>query len=441
MSANDNTQPVTFEGAAGDSTKVAQYNPPEQAPSRIRINGVRVPVVEDGLNLEIRKSDRSMMSRFGTFQTVSYWDDNDVLSLLSGRGVTGYPECTVEIRRPTDGQFVPVMIGYVSGWGHQQGRVIQVEIKGAEQLVRNLPAKKPFTTSATVLDAANYVASEIEESVPTWESVNVVRVSSAESTETYTSLNAASDVQGIRPDNDKFGRVTYLPHRDTLSDVFARLRKRMGVRHYFRPVGEDSLELVLIRDDEVPNVASTYRASSLPNGTVDVLENRLLSRLRPLNAIRVVGGAIASREAKALDSQYQVETPPTKYVEAVATYPPLVERAGGRIVGEEIVVDESTQTKVEQTAKTELKDRLDGDAQGVGQMITQLDPRLGVWNRLVARPVHRNNTANDTNPLSWELSAVRHTTDIHDPVPNTKLHASLEIDPRKIEVESSWKEI
>ncbi|WP_206750738.1 hypothetical protein, partial [Halorubrum sp. SP3] len=152
------------------------------------------------------------------------------------------------------------------------------------------------------------------------------------------------------------------------------------------------------------------------------------------NALRLKGAT----KNLATVGPLSVESPfSSSYPEAVATYPPLVERYGG-----ELTESDTSKTTIagrfETEAKSQLKQALD-EVSG-GSMTLSLAPMVRPYDRVSATPACSGVSA-DVNPLQYEVQEATHRiTPSNNNLPQTEIEVSIAIDPSQIETRSTTRD-
>ncbi|WP_158294307.1 hypothetical protein, partial [Halorubrum sp. SP9] len=200
-------------------------------------------------------------------------------------------------------------------------------------------------------------------------------------------------------------------------------------RVWFEPDGKSGVVLRAVNAD-----SQQYDLTPESAGTPRVIANNCLYEMRPFNALRLKGAT----KNLATVGPLSVESPfSSSYPEAVATYPPLVERYGG-----ELTESDTSKTtiagRLETEAKSQLKQALD-EVSG-GSMTLSLAPMVRPYDRVSATPACSGVSA-DVNPLQYEVQEATHRiTPSNNNLPQTEIEVSIAIDPSQIETRSTTRD-
>ncbi|MFC6990203.1 hypothetical protein ACFQJD_18615 [Haloplanus sp. GCM10025708] len=359
-------------------------------------------------------------------------DGHEYGKLVDVTSRAGLIPVEIALRSPLnkDGDFTPVFRGWVGGIGGGEDSV-QFTVNDVADVLEEIPASRRFTNPSPEIPL-EYIASELEDA-GVFPEVNVVGVESAAENQSYTSLNAASDVQSIDPEMGSLGRREFTRNRSTLLDVLRWIRNRGGPYRYWLRPSEDfeTLEIVVAHINSLPEIGSEYDATG--DGDVALLKNRALYQTQLRNSVVAVGAAKKSRSAQPLDSQWTAESAPSRYVRVRAVYDDLVQRAGGEYASRQIQVDSASEREVKAAARSYLADLL-SDSDGGGWMYSVLAPQLGPYDRIRALPADQAVIDVDAEPLTWSINSVVHRTDPEYEIPNTKLDVNFHVDESEIKI-------
>jgi len=430
---------------------ITDYKPPNEAPDKITVGGVRVPAVGDGVTVDIRKEAIAHITRYGTVTTRYEVDGEFYGEWLNVDLHNGYKPVRIQLRdHRSPGEWTTVMHGYLGAWGGTENENIRFEVRDPATLLGEIGASTKFG-DATVGDVLNYVADTFENEQPIYD--DVIVLTNTTSTQVYE-----YGITGVGPSTIDIGETTvpilnvptlkfdnvlkntFEKHRDTLLDVLEWVQDRANVRFWFQPTDDDSTIVLRVVDvDELPSLTRKHSGSTV-NGEVDILTNNALYEISPQNAVEVTGGAIGSRDPQTLDSQYQLETPPQKAVSVTVQADPLVKRAGGQIVAKTVTGDFSTKEAVENVARSQLKAMIDSESGGT--ITTQLAPNISIFDQIEAHPVSQNITQGAVSELTYEVERLVHTTNTNKRLPHTTCNVSTHVSPRDISlVDVTWGEV
>lgn len=437
MSVSDNTAPFTSKGSGGNSERIPDFNPPEKAPDRITVGGVRIPLCGEGTNVEIRKNGIAHLTRQTTFTSRYVANGHRYGNLLRTDVQDGYRTVRVELRDHRTGEFTTVHHGFLGSYGGSERGNIHGQVYDPAQLLPNIGASKQFD-DAFLTDVIEYVAETFQENQPIYDEVLIS--SDAEKKQVYDYRK-----QDIREPifDTSFPNVlkkTFKKHRHSLLDVLRWAQDRAKFRFWFQPTTEDSTIVLRVVDiDDLPLVNTQHSGTQL-GGEMDVVSNNALYEIQPYNALEVTGGAFASRSPKALDSQYKIEKPPQKAATVTVQHDPLVERVGGQIVAETFNGEFYTEQAIENYARSKLKEKL--DESGGGQIVSLLAPDTSIFDTIEARPVAQNFTQEDVPSLTYEVERIIHTTDTNKAMPYSQFDVSFYVDPNEISVSNvEWQTV
>ena len=244
--------------------------------------------------------------------------------------------------------------------------------------------------------------------------------------DSFTLSDAIGQAVSDQTIEDQF---TFSTNRDTLVDVLNLITDITATRVWFVPDGERGLKLRAVVDD-----SQQYDLTPSSNGPPRVIGNNALYEMRPFNAVKLKGATkkLLNVGPLTVDSPYS-----SQYAEAVATYPPLVERYGGKLQQESTsqLVDSE---QLEQEAAARLSESL-ADITG-GSMTLTLSPMIRPYDSVEATPACSGVTAS-VSPLVYGVQEATHRiVPSNNNLPQTEIQVSLSVEQRQIETTSTKKD-
>lgn len=421
---------------------------------------IRLPVIDDGLQLYERKVGPTSLTRRGevtvpieglgsdnwlqyvnAFDSTSFFDPtaletnpNDFTP--NEIGERGVQQADV-IGQPIDGNIepvgepVPLFRGYVAAVGSKDGvNRAQFRIQDPKDFLSQIEAGTSFS-DATVTDVLKYVRNRFvkEQSVFTTVAVDRRGEVTRPATQMLTLRNLAQvfvdpatlvdDPESV--DTPSSQLVTkrekqFSTNRDTLTDVINWLTNKVDIQVFFVPNGQRGLTLV-----GVSNTSSQYDLDEVKSPPATI-KNNALYEMRPFNGLKLKGQTGPS----IVVGDTEVKAPwGDTYTEAVATYEPLVERFGDELVKPK-TTKYADKDLVEREARSQLKNALD-EVSG-GSMTTTLAPMCRPYDTVKATPACSGVTA-DVDSLTYEIQeAVHSVVPADNNVPRTTLSVSMAVD-------------
>jgi hypothetical protein len=402
---------------------------------------VRLPVIDDGLQLYERKIGPTSITRRAEVtvpiegQSGHNWlqyvtafrsDDSEESSAIQTADIIGQP---IGDNGQAVGEPAVLFRGYVAAIGSSDGvNRARFRILDPMKFLSRIEAGVSFQ-DVTPTDVLNYVRDRFVDEQPVFSDVSV-DTDGVDNRVIRDVFKRLETVRRLLNDEKIIGEViTFSANRDTLTDVLQWLMNRTETRVWFQPTGERGIALTAVRDD-----ANQYDLTPSSANPPRVIKNNALYEMRPFNAVRLKGNTGKRIEV----GEWGVAAPfGDTYPEATATYPPLIDRFGGRLsqTGTSKTTDAA---RLEREAKSKLKQELD-EFSG-GSMVTTLAPMVRPFDRVEATPACSGVTA-DVDALTYEVQEATHSIVPGDNnVPRTTLSVSMAVDPSKIEVRSSVRD-
>jgi hypothetical protein len=290
---------------------------------------------------------------------------------------------------------------------------------------------------ATVRDILNYVVDEFVENQPYFDSIEIVGDTEKLDQPFIPITPKDTPNDGATFQRQKYGinrPKEFKSNRDSLADVTQFVIDNANVRMWFEPSDTVDLQLKVLTD---PSQSFDATADS---DDVQTIKNNVLYEIRPFNALTLKGVDAYTIKGEGIEHNATLFGDGT-YPEATVTYPPLIERAGGRITRVERS-NATTETALEAEGKSKLKQQLD-EVSG-GTITTALAPSIRPFDTIEATPTCSGINADSVPPITYEVQETAHVfgTDMdHSDIPHTELSVSLNVDPSLIEVETTTKPI
>lgn len=389
---------------------------------------VGIPVVDDGVKLYMRKDGPLSVGRRAEVDIPLTTKEDDwykhIEALEEGGGMQN---AMVAMRQMDgDGNFSDdstlLLRGYIGAVGSSGDNIGHLTIFGPYKLFSQIAASVTLKSGNpsvyfdyiqnTFNDAQNIFDDISTDTIPIYENSDVV-------------LNREKE-------------KSFSPNRDTLADIVQWAQTKIRHQLWFEPRWTNN---------ELVSPYYEMEQHSAVDGNVDVIENNAIYEMKPFNTLILKGSARAPLPESPLDGvdvheiTSGINARKRGYAEAVAWYPPLVERAGGPVPVTE-PSDENDPQVLEREAERRLKEKLD-DTSG-GSMTTTLNPNIKPYEFIEARPTCAGIVGEDLPPLNFEVQRVTHIVDpknAENHVPRTEISASMHADAGKIKSESKMVEM
>jgi len=253
------------------------------------------------------------------------------------------------------------------------------------------------------------------------------------------------------------GHKHFRRNRHNLADVMDWLTDEIGGAWYFEPRPEGVVLIVNNGGSDDFQIARSayYDGQFDPEGLdyingfnpapVDVIHNSSLEDLKPINHLELNG--------ESADSFLGVNTDRTilggplgaprghtnKYPHVEVTYPPLLDRTGGRELGPKpIESGKQTLAEARKQAIKEFKKKHEDNTDGSIEI--RALPAIRPYDYIGAVPVCNDTFDADMNPIQYEVNSVIHNVKAEDAY-RTKLGVSIALDEDALEVNATYNDI
>ncbi|MDB9233858.1 hypothetical protein [Halorubrum ezzemoulense] len=321
--------------------------------------------------------------------------------------------------------------GYVGAVGSRDGvNRARLQVYDPMKFLGQVEAGVSFA-DAGVKEVLEYVASEYTAAQNVFSEVSVSTDAGTQSLrETTLRTSSVEELKRLnesrRMENTE---ITFSTNRDTLVDVLEWVQETANVRVWFVPSDGLGITLTAVEDS-----SQRYDLTPSSNQIPFVISNNSLYELSPINGVKIKG-ATGKRVENPIRS-FNIPFGNT-YVEAVATYPPLVERFGGELLKTTTSKKTDGDALANEAAK-KLKEAVDAETDG--EMVTTLAPQLRPYDRVESTPACAGVTT-DVPPLRYEIQEAVHSVVPSDNnLPRTEINVSMSIRPDEIETETVPKD-
>jgi len=412
---------------------MAEHEHACDAPIQVEVDGTRIPIIDKGVTVHQRKGGPLSISRHADV-TFPITDGNtdwiDKIDAFDENGSMDRVRVLMKelnARGEPTGDFMCPIDGYVSGVGARgasnSGRL---RVLGPYKLLDSIP----ITTSLKAISNIEQLFSWFVKEFNAGQELFDVSLGELE-TGGQAVIEFGGGLELAQPNIDPTFRK-FTRNRDTLADVAETIIEESVFEIWFEPTDSGIALRVSLSPDETLDATES--------GHLSLIQNEALYEMRPYNALELkgaegqdieVGGTTVSETTftSIVDGDYPVAT---------ATYPPLVERAGGELKQVSTSQRAGVQN-LEEEAVSRLKKSLD-DISG-GTLSTALYPHLRPFHTIDAKPACATVIDTDTPTLTYEAERVTHIY-APDPgsvsgpnIPHTEVGVSMFIDPTKIKAE------
>lgn len=437
---------------AGSS--IESHDPEGDAPSRVIVNGIRVPAGD--VDLYCRKEGPLDVTRYVEGEFVSPWNGveySEAFQTLTPDEQESPDTIQIDVRDRVSGEYSTEFRGVVTGVGSSAtggSSWFQFRAQGVGMRLNEIPASESFGGNNSAEYVLEYVT-DILSSKTTfdvdYELAPDVQLQPDDSDDNEESeSNPAAGLPGegqANPNEDaeaSYSRSvsytvstsrTFNYGSDTLEDVVTWIAEKLNLYIWIEP-REDGVTLVAKRN---PPTTQHY-AHYLESGNTKIINNDALSELKPANTLVVK--APAKKSVKAVHKFQENERGET-LVAAKARHKGLYRRAGGRELHVETnqLSDSMAKKEVENESTERLKKAIDETTSG--DMQTLLRAPATPYDTIEAKPVCDGQTDRNFNSLTYEVSRVHHKIKAKG-IPETVLNVGVHTDPNEdIEVLDSWK--
>jgi hypothetical protein len=456
--------PVTRDGMV--SSGVLPHDPDTETPSRVYVNGVRIPVGD--IDLYMRKEGDLDFTRYLEGEFASPFDGvpyTDVFNSLTPTEQSEPDTIRVDVQDRLSGEYTVGFQGIITGVGNSPTAGESwwsFRAQGIGHRLSNVPASKSFSgDGASVRDVLTYVTETLDDHL----SFNVKlgnapdqpvedttsedsdgsdeEVSAAEGYPGHYNPDSGgsteSDPTGVIRPNESERSFSYTVSTEkafqygkhTLADIVNWIGQKTNLYLWFVPT-RDGASLIAVREPAL----KTHTAHYLDSGDTEVVNNDALSELRPVNTLVVKAPA---KESVKESNTFQSNERGKALVVAKARHSTLYERSGRTELYAEThrISDAMNKAEVENEARKRLKNAIDETT--AGDMQTMLRGSATPYDLIEALPTCQGKTDRDLEPLTYETARIHHEITADD-IPETKWNVGVHTDSvEDIEIIDSWK--
>lgn len=442
-------------------------------PVRLLVEGPRgktigIPVIDDGLTVHYRKDGPlDVSTRVEVDIPLEGLGEEwyQYIDAFSEEG--GFQEAAVGLKKgKLDGDFEDgyynVARGYIGGVGGAGDNVGHLTIFGPYKFLNQLAAAHTFDKGAPVLSAVEWLINELNSRQNLIDNITL-------SNRTFFDAEAAEqDFSGARGEGIELPTEgpelkkseTFTSNRHTLADVASFIQNNTDIRLFFQPTPDGGVSLVVSQSpgtlydatstDTIPELALESIGADIPELTL--IENNALYEMNPINTVRAKGKNTTLVSVDGVNSESGSAQPgpggatgsggsgELGFAVVEAYYPPLVDRAGGRIATT-IESKNKVLSIVEKEARNILKTKLDNVSGGT--MTMPITPSIFPFDRVLARPSCASVVSTDLPMLSYEVQRVAHNImpsgGDQNNLSHTEIAVSMAVIPDLIKVDSKVK--
>jgi len=437
-------EPIDTTAGGGGRSSVADYVPERQCPTRVFINGTRVPAAET--DVHIRKEGPLSVTRYAEANFVSPWAGEDYLSVLNTFGADQDTPDTLRIDSYDAGTDVhtPLFYGTVTGVGsspdHDNEKLFHVRGQGPGHYLEHIPGSKTFEGKGIdALNVVQYITDELDDALPQTISL----------TDGSTTTDSADAFVGVGPPGEGFGNVnisagakllytpkTFTANKHSLTDVVQWLQEKIRGRIWIEPTPDGGQ--VVVTDNPVQQ-STNHTAHYLDGGETKVINNNALAELNPVNTVVVNGRA--KRTVKQVGG-FELNKPADTFFKAKARHKPLYQAAGDTELQTTIKKsDAESEQEVENEAKSKLQSRVAGSTAGGIQVIH--DRYITPFDTIAARPTINEQPVAEVPVITHEVNRAHYKVrpNEQDVLPHIELNVGVKTDMSEdIEVIRTWDE-
>ena len=409
---------------------------------RVNVGGQTIPVLE--CDTWITKDGVSSMNRSSEIIFPLEWDGSDISGKINAfeAGGNGYDLATVEYKSVRGDVWHTVHNGFVRGVGGSDKLGSgKLWVNGLEIQTSAIPASKVFE-SPSIQDVMNYVADEYSSSTGI-----DIQVSGATTEEFGVAgegffKQKSSAIQERHLDGSY--TWTFKKNRHSLKDVMDWLCNRSDQRWYFLPT--DPPTLVVESDSSGqrtfvnthPQIGKGVVSGSIFEKkcgvpSIDIIENTVIRDMFPINTLEVYGETGTSIFGFNVKHVFD-----NKFPAATATYPPLVEQAGGQKVKPKTVEANAVDLKeCGEIPKRKLKKRIQQAGEGEIKAFGRGD--VNPYDTLLARP-ECSDVPGSIPRMEFDIIEVHHKK-VSTEQYKTYLTVAPHVDKSKMTVDSRMLEV
>jgi len=257
------------------------------------------------------------------------------------------------------------------------------------------------------------------------------------------------------------GHKHFSRNRDTLADVMNWLTEEIGGSWYFEPTNTGVVLVVnngAAASDEFSIGRSAYYDGQFDfegleyiqgynPAVVDVVSNTSLEDLKPINHLELNGESAdsflgvntADPFGDILGPRGSAASFTDKYPHVEVSYPPLLERTGGKKLGPNPI--DSGKTTLAESEKQAEKKFLEAHEDNTdGSIDIKALPTIRPYDYMAAVPVCNDTFDADMNPIQYEVNSVIHKVSAGEPY-ITHLGVSIALDESVLDITAFYKDI
>lgn len=322
----------------------SQFGP--NAVARARIADQRIPIIDDGLVIEMRKDGPLSITRHADVYFPAEWVGDT--SYIEGINEDYYTQGVIEIHDPTSSNdtYRTVLRGHVTSMGTTGRNTAHARIADPAMFFNAIGITETFDATDTVASVLDAIQSKMILASPIYNQIQIdIRADGS------TTVIPESSEVSMSKNVKRFVR-----NRDTLMDVLNWVQERTAFVFFIEPTGDGKVRLVV--DDDPYREYKIGGPDSIP-----VYANNALASLNPVNTVTVVGSSKFSQSIGNFDLNLPLGG--KDFPAAIATATKLKERADGRRRSVRVERDVRTKASAENAAKIELKKKLDSPSGGL----------------------------------------------------------------------------
>lgn len=433
------SEPIDDSAGGGGDTTVVDYVPERQCPTRVYINGTRVPAAET--DVHIRKEGPLSVTRYAEANFASPWAGEDYLSILNTFGADQNTPDILQIDSydTVEETHTPLFYGVITGVGsspdHDNEKLFHVRGQGPGHYLENIPASKTFKNRATVETVLEYIVAELDAVLP--ESFSLTTQSQRQGTAAeIVQAPSNSSGFGILDTQLLYTAKSFTANKHTVEDVVNWLQEKIRGRIWIEPT-PDGGELIL--SDNPKQQAIAHTAHYLDSGDTKIINNNALAELNPLNTVVVNGRA---KRTLADIGDFELNLPRDEFVKVKARHKSLYQAAGDTELKTTIKKsDAESEQEVINEAKSKLKARVDGSTAGGMQVVH--NKYITPFDTITARPTVNEQPVADVPAITHEVHRAHYKVrpNEQDVLPHIELNVGIRTDiDDDIEIVRSWRE-
>lgn len=427
-------------GSGNTSPNAPSYEPAEDCnpPAKCFVGGNRIPIVNDGVMIDIRKQGPTDITRYSEVHFPATWEDGndylDTIQVTQEDGIFTHP-VDIELQVGETDEYVVAHRGLLSGYGsgsHTQNDMVLNAISPSN-LLGEISASVSFGANASIRNVVEYVADRLSDNNPVFTDIDVIVPDLSQTTTNIfgqdVSIETLGELQFVEGDGFEMddslaiSSKTFKANRDYLSDVLNWLAEEIGLRFTFVPDADNGVNLLafkhLRRDFNTNSLGEEHQLEDAI-ASLDLIKNQALYEIKPVTTLTLKGKTGVDIGVGPIEVNLWSNSIEPKFPVATVEWVPGRKRAGGRILRKGTAEVTELGRLVEVTTQR-LKNMLDQG--GSGTMTSLLDPRVEPFSRVRARPVC-GDIAERVVPLDYEVEEATHTVPARDELPKTSMRVS-----------------